>query len=560
MEQKIILAKTNKNKLAQAIIMAGGFGKRLQNAFPDIPKPLVDLDNKPLVWYSISLLKKHGITKFIISTHFKAGLVENYCRELARELEVEVEFFQENVPLGSGGSILHLLPKLENNFFVLNSDVFTEMDLTAMYNYHITKGSLATLVTHPNDHPYDSDIVLTDGENRVLDFLFKDRERKFYDARNLVNAGLVLINKSFLSSFKYYDNKQYDLVKDLISPGVDIFHKVFAYNTVEFIKDCGTVDRLFSVENALRTGFVKSRSKETSKKAIFLDRDGTINEHDGHIKSIHQVKVSKENSKAIRKINRSEYLSLIVSNQPVVARGDISVEDLQKINNYIEYEMGINGAYVDDSFFCLHHPHKGYPGEVEELKVNCNCRKPKPGLLRTAADLYHLSLSDCFIVGDRLADIEAGWRIGVPGVLLETGDREKQSATELLPFALAKNLPEACEFILEKLPLFKKTIKHLGLSKNQKLLIGFNAYFDLYNFRSLVLLCGYECSTVGIEQEETNFFEKFKLKHELLLKKEKKDSWLLLTLTSNIEKNFLGEMDTFALDDFIESLEKAQTK
>ena len=120
----------------------------------------------------------------------------------------------------------------------------------------------------------------------------------------------------------------------------------------------------------------------------------------------------------MRRINESGYLAIVVTNQPVIARGEVSLNELREIHNKLETLLGLQGAYVDGIYFCPHHPHKGYEGERPEYKIECNCRKPKPGMLLQAAQDFHIDLSQSWMIGDGENDIKAGIAAGCKTVLL----------------------------------------------------------------------------------------------------------------------------------------------
>lgn len=127
-------------------------------------------------------------------------------------------------------------------------------------------------------------------------------------------------------------------------------------------------------------------------------------------------------AEAIRKINESGYLAIVVTNQPVIARGEVSFEELEEIHNKMETLLGKEGAYLDAIYYCPHHPHKGYEGERPELKIDCDCRKPKPGMLLKAATDFNIDLSRSWMVGDGENDIQAGINAGCKTVLLSNGN------------------------------------------------------------------------------------------------------------------------------------------
>jgi D-glycero-D-manno-heptose 1,7-bisphosphate phosphatase len=163
---------------------------------------------------------------------------------------------------------------------------------------------------------------------------------------------------------------------------------------------------------------VQAKNLRHWQKAVFLDRDGTINNYVGFLRNIEDFSLVDGVTEAIRRINESGYLAIVVTNQPVIARGEVSVSQLNEIHNKMETLLGQDGAYVDAIYYCPHHPHKGYAGEIPELKVDCDCRKPKPGMLRQAAEKFHIDLSQSWMIGDSESDIRTGQAAGCRTVLL----------------------------------------------------------------------------------------------------------------------------------------------
>ena len=169
---------------------------------------------------------------------------------------------------------------------------------------------------------------------------------------------------------------------------------------------------------------------------IFLDRDGTINKEVGFLNDIDQFELLPGVGDAIGKINQSGYLAIVITNQPVIARGELSCEGLEEIHNKMETLLGEEGVYLDGLYYCPHHPHSGYEGEARELKIDCDCRKPKPGMLYVAAEEFHIDLKDSWMVGDREQDIAAGKNAGCKTVLIGKGSFGQDMSVTSLPKAV----------------------------------------------------------------------------------------------------------------------------
>ena len=173
-----------------------------------------------------------------------------------------------------------------------------------------------------------------------------------------------------------------------------------------------------------------------------------MNVHKGFLKSAEQFELLPNVHDAIKKINSSGYLVIVVTNQPVIARGECSFEELSRIHMKMETELGKHGTYIDDIFFCPHYPQKGYEGEIPELKVDCDCRKPKIGMLTKAADKYNIDLSASWFVGDTTMDIQTGINAGMHTVLIHTGEAGQDGKYSVSPEFESTDLLEAIRRIL----------------------------------------------------------------------------------------------------------------
>ena len=206
----------------------------------------------------------------------------------------------------------------------------------------------------------------------------------------------------------------------------------------------GTPERYEAVSRDFRNGIVSRKNLKNKQRAIFLDRDGVINKYVGFLRRIDDFELLDGAADAIKQINKSGYLAVVVTNQPVIARGEITVDELEEIHNKMETLLGAQGAYIDALYYCPHHPDKGFEGEVEELKINCDCRKPKPGMLLAAAADFNIDLSNSWMIGDGKNDVDCGQAAGCRTVFIG----EASDGCE--PDMTAENLLAAVEEILGK--------------------------------------------------------------------------------------------------------------
>ena len=217
------------------------------------------------------------------------------------------------------------------------------------------------------------------------------------------------------------------LLKPLAGSG-----KMFVYDSPEYVKDMGTPDRYESVCRDFEKGIVHSKNLQNLQKAIFLDRDGTLNKYVGFLRNIEDFELCEGAAEAVKKINGSGYLAVTVTNQPVIARGEVTFGGLRQIHNKMETLLGFKGAFLDAIYFCPHHPHGGYEGEIPELKTECGCRKPKPGMLLKAAEDLNIDLSQSWIVGDGENDVMCGINAGCKTAVIGKDERADLCGKDLL--------------------------------------------------------------------------------------------------------------------------------
>ena len=423
--------------------MAGGKGTRLAAINADIPKPMFPVFGKPILEYQIESLQKSGIKDItLIVGHLKEVII-NYFSD-GQKYGVNINYIEEKEPLGTAGALFYLKEEPED-FILLFGDLILDIDFRRFMRFHQESKAMITLFGHPNSHPFDSDVIEINQENRVTNILSKKVERDFW-YHNFVNAGVYCVNPKALESIT--EPAKIDLEKTLIA-GLIMQGKVYAYKSTEYVKDMGTPDRLSAVSNDLLNGVVSGRCLKQKQKAIFLDRDGTINEYVGFLRNIDDFRLLPHVAEAIKKINASPYLTIVATNQPVVARGEVTFQQLEEIHMKMETELGKANAYLDDIFYCPHHPHKGYEGEIPELKIDCDCRKPRTGMIDQAAKKYNIDLAKSWYIGDTTMDIQTGKNAGMKTILVKTGEGGHDRKYPVEPDYIAADLEEAVSYILE---------------------------------------------------------------------------------------------------------------
>ena len=402
-----------------AVIMAGGKGSRLLSITNDeIPKPMVPVDGKPLLEYQVEKLKSYGVKKIIMIVGHLGEKISGHFQD-GRAFGVDIDYIFEKEPLGTAGAFYYLKDKIDaKDFLLIFGDVFFDLDFDRMEDFHFKNSALTTLLAHPNGHPYDSDLIQMDDTGRVIGFDSKHNVRDYwYD--NMVNAGMYILNKDLLDLVK--EPVKIDFEKDILANQVKLGANIYAYHSPEYVKDVGTVDRINATVEELRSGLIAAKNLKNKQRAIFLDRDGTMNVSKGFISKAEDLELIPGTLEAVKAINKSGALAIVITNQPVIARGECSFEELHNIHNKLKTLLGEKGAFVDDIFYCPHHTDKGFEGEVPELKFDCECRKPKTGMVMNAVEKYNIDLSQSYMVGDSTMDLETARNAGVKSVLVNTG-------------------------------------------------------------------------------------------------------------------------------------------
>lgn len=442
----------------KAVIMAGGLGKRAAGIDPSIPKPLIPIAGKPVLLWEIECMVRQGYTDIILTVSHMAEKIQKYFGD-GSQYDCSISYFVEQTPLGNAGALFKLWEsgclKGNTDFLLLNADTMFDIDFGRFVAYHQEHSALATLFTHPNNHPYDSGLIITAGNGEVRQWLTKEDNRSQW-YKNCVNAGVHILNTDILKFSGIKPSEvgtgegqcKVDLDRDILKPLVST-GRIYSYSSPEYVKDMGTPERFEQVQKDICSGLIQRRNLKNPQRAIFLDRDGTINKNVGFLRDIDQFELLPGAAEAIRRINESGYLAIVVTNQPVIARGEVTVDELDIIHNKMETLLGEQGVYLDAIYYCPHHPDKGYIGEIAELKIDCDCRKPKPGMLLKAAKDLNIDLKQSWMIGDTERDIQTGQKAGCSTILLSNcGEANHQILTK-------ESLYEAMQWIMKTVILQK---------------------------------------------------------------------------------------------------------
>lgn len=432
--------------MRQAVIIAGGKGTRLRGVSGDTPKPMVVIHNKPLLLHIVEQCKKYKILNLIFLVSYKHHLIKNFFGD-GKKYGVNINYIVEKAPLGTAGALLNALPELKNQFLVIYGDTFFDINLDRFWNFHIKNNGGASIFLHPNDHPHDSDLVEISDNNQVVKIHSYPHDYNW--RRNLVNAALYIIDKPTIEK-KFFLPEKPDIAKHLFPQILNSESTIYGYISSEYIKDMGTPSRLERVSLDINSGKVDSLKFSNKKMVIFLDRDGVINKEVGHLKDVNEFELLPGVALSIARVNRLGILVVVVTNQPVISRGDITEVELRKIHNKMDTLLGAEGAYIDRLYYCPHHPDSGFENEILDLKYKCECRKPNTGMLLKAEYDLNISIKKSWMVGDSTADIKFANNFGLRSVMVNTGHSGGDNKYSVVPDFVVTDLSQAINLILKE--------------------------------------------------------------------------------------------------------------
>jgi len=423
----------------QAVIICGGKGSRLKSTIGNIPKALVKFNKKENLKRQIEILKKSGIKNFVF-------LVNNFEYEISNFLKKNFTdkfiIHKDKDYYGTGGCLYSAKKYLKKNFLIIYSDIYFNFNFNRFIKSSIKKKSILSCVVHANDHPNDSDTVDLDNKFYIKRINIKNSGK---DKINNAISGVYFANKKFLSKFKFKKNMSYDLVNDIFIKLLKKKCSIFAYKSIEYIKDFGTSSRIKTVMKDIRLNKIKNLSYSFKTKAVFIDRDGVINREGLKPKTLKNFKIFPNALIAIKKLNENKIPCFIVSNQSGLAKGQFGLSEFFKVIFKLDKKLSLIGAYIDDFLICPHFTNLKYKNINESFFSNY--RKPNPGMINTLSKKYGINMNKSFMIGDSDRDILAGKKAGLKTILVAS-PKIKDYKLNVVPNYKKNNLKEAISLIL----------------------------------------------------------------------------------------------------------------
>jgi histidinol-phosphate phosphatase family protein len=405
--------------IRQAVIIAGGLGTRAHSMTGDvIPKALLPLDGVPIVIRQMRALAAEGIERLCVLGGHLGAQLEPALKPEADALGMTLSVLVEASPLGTAGCLTTMGAVTEDTLIVYG-DMLFDLDLAALTRHRASFPATLTILCHPNDHPRTSDIVVE--RDGYLTRLLPRKQPRDGDVRNLVPAGLYVASPAFFD--RLTPGVTADMIHDVIPQMLADSIAVGLYDTPEYMRDSGSPSRHAAAEADIRAGRVRAAHLSVKRPAIFFDCDGVLNHDVGShgIVRPDQVEVIDGAAEAVRMARDSGRLAIAVTNRPQVAKGFLDRDGLDAALGRLEAELAEGKGVLDRIYFCPHHPDRGFPGEVPELKIDCDCRKPKPGMILKAARELPVDLPRSVMIGDSLRDIGAARAAGIWAYGVRTG-------------------------------------------------------------------------------------------------------------------------------------------
>ena len=450
------------------VILAGGRGTRLKARTGDLPKPMAPIAGRPALEHQLALCRRHGFDRVLLLLHHGHEAIQRHFGD-GTSFGVTLGCHVEAAPRGTAGALRDSLASLAGTFLVLYGDTYVDVDLRRLWDTHRQAGADATLFVHPNDHPFDSDLVEVDAAGFVTT-LHPCPHPEGADLENLVTAGLFVLQNDGLQE-RIPADRPSDLAKHTIPGLLADGRRLLAYRSPEYIKDFGTPERLDRVERDVRNGIAERLSGRALRHAVFLDRDGTLNRDVNHLKHPDQIELLDGAPAAIRRLNQAARLTVVITNQSALARGELTGEGLQRVHARLSSLLGRQGAYLDAMYVCPHHPDRGFPGEIPELKVACDCRKPGTGSIDAACRDLLVDRAGAWMIGDTTSDIESGRRAGLRTILVRTGHAGSDGKFPFRPDYVTSDLGAAASWILDGHPTMCRRLAPVAAAAREARLV-----------------------------------------------------------------------------------------
>lgn len=396
----------------QVVVLMGGLGTRL--GLKNIPKSMADINGQPFFDYQLRLLKRWRFRKFLFLVGYQANCIEEYYKDGSR-WEIDIQYSYDGPrQLGTGGALKKAEKKLEKNFILIYGDSFMDIDYQeVVYRYQIEKlsGKSGLMTILHNENQYDaSNVIYRNGK------ILRYDKHNISEEMHYIDYGVSMLSKDILLNVE--KDRKFDLAELLTRLSGD--GKLAAQVVSKRFYEIGNPDSMKEFCSYAEKRFHRKN------KAVFLDRDGVINEFFFN-ENTEQIDspFTKEDFKykqnvieTLSFIRKMGFYIFIVTNQPAAAKGKVSLTALYDLSMWITQDLKAKGIAVEFINMCPHHPTGSRNSKERFLIKKCNCRKPEAGLITDLLQIYNIDLEQSYMVGDSYTDIIAGNRAGLKTVLI----------------------------------------------------------------------------------------------------------------------------------------------
>lgn len=377
----------------QCVILIGGLGTRLGPLTVDMPKPLLRIGDRPFLEYLLAEAARFGFKKILLLAGFRADRIEDYLSEsgVARKLGLRIDISAEEQPAGTGGALWRARRRLDQRFYLLNGDSWFDFNWLSLVAADKADTAIATLGLRRLDDVGRYGVVETDGS-----LVRRFREKSDSSGPGDVNSGVYLVSDEIVSYLSPNCSLERDVLPRLADGG-----QLRSFQASGRFLDIGIPHDFETAQGSIPSW--------RRRPAVFLDRDGTLNEDTGYLYRPDDFRWLPGAIEGVRRLNDAGFYVFVVTNQAGVARGLYGEAEVKALHAWVQEQLRGHGAHVDDFRYCPFHPE----GSVETYRRADGWRKPAPGMLLDLSERWPIDMANSLMIGDKDIDVEAGRAAGV---------------------------------------------------------------------------------------------------------------------------------------------------
>ncbi len=404
----------------QAVILCGGIGSRLGDLTRSTIKPLLPVGGTPFLERLLLEVARFGIERILFLAAHRSGDVEAFAAATCPRLGLRYAVAVEPDRAGTGGALWHARDRLDPVFFLFNGDSWFDINILDLARRLGEDDDVAMALRHVDDAARYGAVAFADG--RVRRF-----EEKTGDARpGLVNGGVYVARDTLVTQLSPSCSLERDGLAPLASRG-----RVAGARYEGFFIDIGVPEDFARAQVAVPAA--------RTRGAVFLDRDGVLNEDRGHVGEIERFHWLPGAREGIKAINDRNLFAFVVTNQAGVARGFYDEASVARLHAHMQAELRMIGAHIDAFRYCPFHPE----GVVAAYRKASDWRKPAPGMILDLLATWPVNEGASLMIGDRDGDVEAARAAGIDGWKIGDGVTLAQALARALAIGRSSDGPRA---------------------------------------------------------------------------------------------------------------------